>query len=76
MLVKFWNKLTTPNHLVVAQQQLAIARCKLMEAEANASYHQLMIEYYSKLVKRHELLLSSNNTCGKPTTFNGGTKDA
>jgi hypothetical protein len=66
MLTKLWDKLTTPNHLMVAQRQLAVARCKLMEVESNASYATLMITYYSDMVARHERLLSqSNNTTTK-----------
>ena len=62
-MIKLWDRLTTPNHLMIAQRQLAVARCKLMESEANASYATLMIKYYSDLVARHEQLLSqSNNT--------------
>lgn len=67
MLVQLWDKLTTPNHLMVAQRQLAVARCKLMEMEANASYATLMIKYYSDMVARHEQLLSQNNN----TTLQG-----
>lgn len=67
MLMKLWDKLTTPNHLMIAQRQLAVARCKLMEAESNASYATLMIRYYTDMVSRHEQLLSQSNN----TTFRG-----
>lgn len=70
MLVSLWDKWTTPNHLIIAQRQLAEARCKLMEAEATASYAGLMIQYYSGMVARHEqLLVASNSPQSKNTPY-------
>jgi hypothetical protein len=57
-----WFWFTVPNYLKVAERDLAASQLHLRQAEAQAHYSTLMIEYYKGCIARDEALLVTQRT--------------